>query len=208
MASAPIPIEDIFHCIEVVHRKNLITSDAQHPGNRLWRKPEKGWPIPETEIKIAGLLVIALQACFPTCDIHWEDHGVAGRLDIAIQERVFDPPGHQIQHAVLELKVLRARTSTGTSVSQKVNEVAVSEGLEQAASYQEEIGAIVSALCCFDMRENFTGQDCFAGIRELARKMGVKLAAWHLFWTSASYRHHNATHPKSAVSTNSMEAAR
>ena len=107
-----------------------------------------------------------------------------GRADIHIAEH--DPLDHsQLTHlAVLELKVLRSFSEGGASYSDRKNRTCVEDGIKQAGAYRQEHRHRVAALCCFDMRKEDTGEECFEPWRTLAVIRSVALKRWYLFATS------------------------
>ncbi len=97
------------------------------------------------------------------------------------------PKGY-VRHALLELKVLRSYGSGGAKVSERDIRAAVREGLEQAASYGDELSVEARGLFCFDMRTVFGGRNCFKPVTKKAKELKVALYAWHLFASAKSYR--------------------
>ena len=108
-----------------------------------------------------------------------------GRADIHIAEH--DPLDYSrlTYLAVLEIKVLRTFSDTGkTGYSDKKNLTWIEDGIKQAAAYREEHGHRVAVLCCFDMRKEDTGEECFEPFRSLAETRSVDLRRWYLFASS------------------------
>ncbi len=117
-----------------------------------------------------------------------EQTAVPGRLDLEIEQSDPLDRGKITRHAVLELKVLRSFRSSGTTVSPTETLDWVESGVRQAASYRDERGALAAALCCFDMRNEHTGEKCFEHVQELANSLIVELRHWFVFGTSEQYR--------------------
>jgi hypothetical protein len=189
LANQPISLEHIFTKIDLVHANQLVTPGANPRANRLWADSRRGIAAKNTEDSISALLAAGLQTAFPTCRVYVEQPLPTGRLDIEIEERL-STPGVFLRHAVLELKVLRGLNPNGTNVSLARTEKWISDGVDQAASYRDDRGALSAALCCFDMRSLVSGQACFAKISPTADSLQVELRSWHLFNSSAAYRRH------------------
>ncbi len=110
-----------------------------------------------------------------------------GRLDLEIDEKSLNGTS-VIRHAILELKVLRSYGSTGKQVTDKYTLEWVEKGVAQAYTYREDRSALASALCCFDMRLNNTGEKCFSHVLDLASRLKVELKLWYIYATSEKYR--------------------
>ncbi len=123
-----------------------------------------------------------------SCIVRHEQSIVSGRLDLEIEES--DPLDRSqiTRHAVLELKVLRSFRSSGAAVRPNETLDWVLAGVKQAASYRREKGARAAALCCFDMRREHSGEQCFNHVRELAVDLETDLTHWFIFSTSERYR--------------------
>ncbi|MEX2291790.1 MAG: hypothetical protein WD794_15875 [Mycobacteriales bacterium] len=184
--TAGVTLDAVFECIDHLHLTELVTPDAQSELGRLWRDPGKGWPVPQAELTVQMHLRTALNAWFPTCTIRPEQSQVSGRLDLEVEERDESRPAGFVRHAVLELKVLRSRNSTGASTSAAQTEKWVEEGVEQAFAYRSERDALASALCCFDMRAQH--DDPFGAVSEKAATLQVALRAWPLFPSAKKWR--------------------
>lgn len=190
VSTAPATLARAFATIDRLHENQLVTPIAQSGGNKLWSDAEQFIPVHEAELALQSYVETALWAALWNCKIKVEDSGVAGRLDVGIWGMRAD--GSVSCVVVLELKVLRARRSSGTKVQASTIRTWVSDGLDQAYSYAHEKGAPEAALCCFDMRKEFTGEDCFVDVQERAESLGVELRAWHLFGRLKDYRAHQS----------------
>ncbi len=190
IAFADVSIQQIFDTIQAVYRTQLVTPGTQHRATRVWSDASRLRAASDAEDVLGGLLSAALQAAFRTCTVLVEQPQPSGRLDIEILERVLSEPGTVRHHAILELKVLRGLNRNGRPVSlQSVNKW-ISDGVEQAAAYRDERGAREAALCCFDMRQEHAGPQCFAHVTRMATEMDVHLRSWHLFSSASAYRRH------------------
>lgn len=184
LRTGDIDIYSLSAVVGRVYHRFLKTPDAQPLATRLWSDSRRHRPDAKAEHKIQALLLAAFGEALPTCRVWHEFAGAMGRADIHITEH--DPLDQsRVTHlAVLELKVLRSFSDGGTSYSDSHNQGLVKKGIEQAGAYRAEHGHRVAALCCFDMRENDTGEECFESWRELAETMIVSLRRWYLFATS------------------------
>ena len=178
----------VFDVINHVYEDCLVTPDAQAKAGKLWTNNGKWWPASNAEDIIQLYLRAGLTTAFPTCTVRHEQAGVNGRLDLGFEEEIAPHSGHFVRHAVLELKVLRSFTSGGTTVGGKDTRCWIKSGIKQAYSYREEVGSRFAALCCFDMRKENTGEECFDDVRELASRLAVELKNWFIFATSQQYR--------------------
>lgn len=188
LSIAAVTLAEIFDVIERVHRTCLVTPEAQSMGGKLWEKPRRHWVSAKAEELVQLYLRTGLQGAFPSCVVRPEQTQATGRLDLELEE--VDANQNLVRHALLELKVLRDYTSTGTRVSANATKTWVREGVKQAAAYRDERRVRESALCCFDMRKDVTGMACFAGVVALARRNKVALRVWHVFASSKAYREH------------------
>lgn len=195
IAHTEVTVDDIFARIDAIARKRLVTPLMQkkYAGFSLWADSKRGWSASDAEKNVGRLLSFALQGAFPTCDVSIEQPQPAGRLDVEIEEPIFGEPGGVRRHAILELKVLRGRDSAGRSVSERKTSSQIEEGVTQAAAYRSERLALVAALCCFDMRQQYTGRRCFNFVSRQAAALCVELGVWHLFSTAKAYRRHRVT---------------
>src|SRR5699024_5818653 len=112
---------------------------------------------------------------FRRCQVRSEQPGKGGRTDLEIvSERGATAAGHVIHHAVLELKVLRERGSTGSQYTHRQIEKHIRDGLEQANTYGLKRNMREKVLCCFDMRAHDRGDsEVFAHIADDATRLQV-----------------------------------
>jgi hypothetical protein len=125
---------------------------------------------------------------FLGCEVRQEEDASVGRLDLLIEQPDRTTPGAIMTHAVVELKVLRSFTNTGSVVNPSVNNDAMKNGVEQAAAYRDKKNARLAILCCFDMRKVENIAACFNLIRSRATSLDVHLRVWYLFGSAARYR--------------------
>lgn len=190
IAFTEVSIADILERIEAIHATQLVTPGAQHRATRLWSNASLGQAASNAEDVLGGLLAAGLQGAYLSCKVRVEQPQPTGRLDIAIEEPVLGQVGTNRVHAILELKILRGLNQRGNPVTARTVRTWVEAGVEQAAAYRHDRNAMAAALCCFDMRPEFTGTQCFAHVATLAARVDVSLAVWHLFSSSAAYRKH------------------
>jgi hypothetical protein len=131
---------------------------------------------------------VGLVNAFPSCTVRHEQPTPLGRVDLEIEEINPLDPGITVRHAVLELKVLRSFSNTGTPVATGRIQEWVDSGVRQAAAYRADKGARAAALCCFDMRREDSGDSCFDDVRYLANQLTVALRRWYLFASSSLCR--------------------
>jgi hypothetical protein len=181
-----VSLDNIFQIIDRVHAQQLVTPDAQAERGKLWRSTTKAHPVKQAELTIQMYLETALNIGFPMCTVRREQTQVVGRLDLELEEADPFHPESFVRHAVLELKVLRSRNSSGTSTSAAETARWVAEGVEQAYAYRTEREALASALCCFDMRADEA--DPFSAVAKRAAELEVVLRCWRLYATAKKYR--------------------
>ena len=186
-AGQPIDLARVLDVVELAHRNELEKPRSSPEPARLWQNGAKHHPKRDAEARIQNTLRIALQATFPATVVRDEQPQSSGRLDLEIEEAL-QPAGTFIRHALLELKVLRSFTETGTRVSAAKVAEAIEEGLRQAIAYRDERGTLASALCCFDMRKAHSGDSCFAPVSKRAGEKKVALRVWPLYGTAAQFR--------------------
>ena len=190
VSPVPVTLDRACDVLDRLHSNQLVTPIAQSEGNKLWEDAENFIPVRKAELSLQSYVETALWAALWNCKIKVEDSGVAGRLDVGIWGLRAD--GGVRCAVVLELKVLRSRRSSGAEVNPTEIRTWVADGLDQAHAYAQEQKALEAALCCFDMRREFTGDGCFVEVQARAVGLGVALRAWHLFGRVKDYRAHQA----------------
>jgi hypothetical protein len=183
-----ITLDHILSVVDHVWEKLLVTPDSQDEEGRLWASPSQFRPYAQAERRVQMHLRDGLAVAFPTCDIRKEQPGTPGRIDLLIEEADPAGSGSITAYAVLELKVLRSKLSTGIAVSDAANSQAIDDGIRQAATYRDDRHALEAALCCFDMRRQPTGDTIFDDHRTTADTNGVVLRLWFLFANYQQYR--------------------
>lgn len=188
LGTSPVTLDRIFAAIDRVYDTCLVTPDVQVEAGKLWTEKEKRWPAQDAEGRIQVHLKAGLSGAFPTCTVRHEQPGVGGRLDLQIEQADPDRTGTVTQHATLELKVLRSFRSTGRPVGPQEMLDWVESGVKQAFAYGKDRSARATALCCFDMRKEQTGEACFDHVRDTATELAVRLRVWFLFASAEEFR--------------------
>lgn len=186
-AGQPIDLDRVLDVVDLAHRANLEKPRSHPEPARLWQNGAKHRPKRDAEDRIQNILRIALQAAFPATVVREEQPQTSGRLDLEIEEAAPEAATF-IRHALLELKVLRSYTDSGSTVSAAKAAEAIEEGLRQAIAYRDERGTLASALCCFDMRKAHSGESCFSPVATRAGKQKVALRVWPLYGTVDQFR--------------------
>jgi hypothetical protein len=183
-----IAVHEILDVIDEIHRRVLVTPDAQDAAGSVWEKADRGLPAHDAEGRIQMHLRTGLTVAFLGCRVRKEQPGIPGRLDLQIERTDPRAQGTIAIFAVLELKVLKSYWSSGNPVTDRENQQAVQDGVRQAATYRDDRHARAAAVCCFDMRREHTGDRCFDDVTDLASRLDVTTKAWHLFWSAADWR--------------------
>jgi len=179
-----IDLLQICEAIDRVYSQSLKTPSAQPSATKLWSDASRYRPCRDAEDKVEALIKAGLATKFNSCVVSHEVSGIMGRADIQIEEH--DPLNREnpTMLAVIELKVLRSYSETGLSYSESNAEYCIEEGVRQAWSYRNERGHRLALLCCFDMRRNDTGGQCFDFVEDVANKLEVALRRWYLYSSS------------------------
>ncbi|WP_447585781.1 hypothetical protein [Pseudoxanthomonas mexicana] len=182
-------VELITQAIEGVYRGDLITPDCVPEHDSLWEKAANGWASEVAEARVQRNIKLGLHGRFPTCRIVAEQPGPDGRTDIEIVGDFGVAPGAVMNFAVLELKVLREKGSTGSAYAPKKIAKHIDDGVDQAFTYGGDRNFRERLLCCFDMRaEELGATNVFAPIQTKADQLGVSLRYWFLYRSSKHYR--------------------
>lgn len=189
MPEGMLSFDQVVEVIQHIYDRTLKAPGGQEIVGRLWQDATKHWPVQQAELTVQLYLTTAFHAAFPWCRVVKEQPDISGRTDIEIEE-MGEPNASVWRHVLLELKVLRDFGSTGSSHSEAENLERIERGLEQAYAYAQEKGFATRALCCFDMRVEFTGNDCFEHVRERAETLKVHTRCWHIFADAESMRMH------------------
>lgn len=182
-------IDLITEVISSVYKGHLVTPDQMLEENKLWVDASKGWAQKNAEKRVQSALKLALLGAFRHCSIREEQPDKQGRTDLEIVEDQDRPHDQIVHHAVLELKVLREKGSTGKKRTDDEIAKHIRGGLEQAFSYGDGRSFNNRMLCCFDMRPNNLGEDnVFREIKDDAAKLHVHLSHWFIHRSSKDSR--------------------
>ena len=184
----PVTEAEILSVIDAVYRTELCTPDNSGP-TKIWNNPGKGYPIEEAERTIQQFLRVGLAARFHWCTIRAEQAGKLGRTDLEVVDNRTGKLGSTTHHALLELKVLRSFSHSGSAYPAATTEEAVSKGVNQANSYGNDNNTLLRMLCCFDMRSDDVGDTTtFAHVQTNAATLCVSLKRWYLYRSSEHMR--------------------
>jgi hypothetical protein len=183
-----INIDRILNEVDRIHDRWLKTPSANFAAGKIWMDASKRWPAKNAEDIVQLYVGVGLQGAFPTCIVRPEQPTGVGRSDIEIEERDPSRPGQIIRHAILELKVLRSYGSTGIRESHQATLDWIESGVAQAHAYRQEKGSAAAALCCFDLRVEDTGDECFGHVSTMALTYSVHLKRWYVYPTSKRCR--------------------
>lgn len=190
----PVMIEEptpslIALAIEGVYQGELKTPDGVPAEASLWEKSEQGWASDKAEARVQRAVKIGLHARFPHCRIKAEQPDKDGRTDIEVIGDIGVAPNASKNFAVLEMKVLREKGSTGSNYGATAIASHIKDGLNQAYTYGNDRNFRDRMLCCFDMRASNAGPAMvFSHIKTDADTLGVHLNYWFLYRSSEHYR--------------------
>ena len=119
LGPAQVTLECVCNTIDRTYLEKMKTPDAQPRTGKLWKNGSKWCPYRDAEHRVQMYLEIALNSAFPTCIIRSEQSMPEGRTDIEILETDPSQRNKITQHGILELKVARSFSETGTKVSDK-----------------------------------------------------------------------------------------
>ncbi len=190
LSSAEVTLEFIHDLLDRLHANLLVTPSASDSPNALWEDRVKAYPIKEAERGIQQILNIAFvsNTSFEFLKVEQEHKGVMGRCDFILKEQ--DPFDNTTwtNHAILELKVVKSFTHTGSSVADSANKQAVSDGLDQARDYRSSHSCRLAALCCYDMRKPPDHEQAIEHELERAQSESVALWSWPIHNITKSAR--------------------
>lgn len=185
----PPSVEQITEVINRAYVGELITPDQTKKSMHLWEVAEKGWAHDEAEARVQHMVRLALYVGFRRCTIRGEQSGKDGRTDLEIVEDQESPKNHVVNHAILELKVLREMGSKGKKYTDTQIATHMHDGLEQAHQYGIRRNFRERMLCCFDMRAANAGEaKVMVPLSAEAKKLKVDLRYWFLYRSSDHWR--------------------
>lgn len=177
-----VSADEVKGIVDFVVSNSLLTPQMQISKGSTWANPAKYWVSSNAEALIQAQLRVALKKEWPVCDIQHEIPVRSGRFDLSVS--FFDPAsGAWTHYGVLELKVLKYHSATGkTTYGLTDNQTAVADGVAQAASYRDNIGASWGMLCCFDHRQD-ADSECLATLPANDSR-NVEVHRWQI-WNSS-----------------------
>lgn len=202
----PVTEAEILLVIDAIYRTELCTPDNSGP-TKVWANASKGYPVEDAERTIQQFLRVGLAARFNWCTIRAEQAGKLGRTDLEVVDDRTGEPGTITHHALLELKVLRSFTHTGSRYAASSTEEAISKGVNQANSYGNANNSLLRMLCCFDMRSDDVGDNAtFAHVQSGATTLCVRLKRWYMYRSSDLHRDADAQRQLSAANDSTAKA--
>lgn len=195
----PVTEAEILSVIGAVYRAELCTPDNSGP-TKVWENANKGHPIKEAERTVQQFLRVGLAARFHWCTIRAEQSSKLGRTDLEVVDDRTGEAGVITHYALLELKVLRSFSHSGTAYQEADTNDAISKGVNQAHSYGVNNNSLLRMLCCFDMRTDDVGDAVtFAHVQTDATTLCVSLKRWYMYRSS--------DHMRDAMAQRQIEAA-
>jgi hypothetical protein len=174
--------------LDKIHDRSLQTSTASQLALTLWEDRAKGHPVERAEGAVQGIVEVGLAQAMGNVRVKREETGAMGRFDLALIEHDPLDSSKTINHAILELKIVKSFTHSGTPVPPRDNKSAVLKGTKQAWAYREEHKSRMAALCCYDMRSTPSPNNCSELGSNVATKLNVEFWAWPLFPTPDAAR--------------------
>lgn len=144
-------VEQLLEALDLYHRKQVVTP-AECPGG-VWNRAGRYIPGPEPEKSIQQALRFALNYWFRgVVRAEAEDRTNIGRIDVRLLKK--EASGGLAYWVILELKVIKSYTSTGTSVGDSANVEAIVKGVKQAGAYRANRDAEEGMLEVYDLRQD------------------------------------------------------
>ena len=174
--------------LKTFHSQNFITPDATIDVLDPWKVASKFYPREKTEAFFQAWLKTALSVVFwRSIIVKFEVSGTEGRCDLLMISKQGES---WLCQAVLELKVLRSFSSSGTAVPPKVSDQAIKDGVLQVVAYKSQNSAKLGVLCCYDMRKpaHCNDDQCFDPVKPLAKQHDVHLRRYRVFHSSKKLR--------------------
>lgn len=195
-----LTLDTIHRIMDAMHVELLETPSASDLQRSLWANKSKWWPVNESEKGIQGILHVALKShtLFTPLKVDQEHSSRMGRCDFILKEQDAADPTSWVHHAILELKVVKSFTHTGSPVGESTNIKAVSDGLDQARDYRVAHSCRLAALCCYDMRKKPDPAGAIAHEASRAEEDELGLWSWPIYNTVKALRTQNRHRSKKA----------
>jgi hypothetical protein len=188
--AANVTLEYLHDLLKQLHELFLETPTTAESQRDLWEDRGKWHPVNESEKAVQKILYIALstEVRYSSLRIKQEDTTAMGRCDFLLREQDPIDSSTWINHAVIELKVVKDFTHTGGQVADSVNKKAVTEGLDQARDYRADHACRLAALSCYDMRKLPDPLGAVAHEADRAKRERIALWAWPIYNQSKAAR--------------------
>ncbi|MDO5506325.1 MAG: PD-(D/E)XK nuclease domain-containing protein [Pseudoxanthomonas suwonensis] len=176
--AANLTLDYLHDLLKKLHETFLVTPTASESQRDLWENRAKWHPVNESEKAVQKILYIALNThlLYSSLQIKQEDTTAMGRCDFILKEQDPVDSSKWTHHAIIELKVLKDFTHTGSRFPASDNKKAVTEGLDQARDYRSDHACRLAALSCYDMRK---APDAFEAVaHEMARANHENIGLW------------------------------
>lgn len=176
MEAVSAPRHRVNEAISKLHADVLESPNGIYGSFSIWADPARHKPIERAERELQAQVRATLVNAIPSIHASEEEMNSTGRFDIGL---VQINGNTRTYHGLLELKVLRKGKNARTILE---------EGLQQAYSYGDDVGAMWTEVCAFDMRDVDPDSDPYRGLRSRASDLGVHLERWFLFPTAQHLR--------------------
>ena len=148
---------------------------------KIWVTAQNWIPVERAEWTVQQDLLLWFRATFRTYSVLPEVDLPIGRADLT-----FIPKEPSVsERAVVELKVVRAFSSTGDAVSVTSEVTRILGGRLQAAAYAITLGAAIRILCAFDLRKDKV-LESFAPIAEACKNESVTFRSYAVLNASSA----------------------
>jgi hypothetical protein len=188
VSDAAFDFDTLDQVLNTFHLQNFITPDATLDILDPWKKASKYYPRENAEAFFQAWLKTALSVVFwRSIVVKFEVSGTEGRCDLLMMSRQGEG---WLCRAVLELKVLKSYSSSGSSISQTVSEQAIKDGVLQVVAYKTQNASKLGVLCCYDMRkpDHCNDDECFNPIRPVATSNAIHLRRYRVHGSSKALR--------------------
>lgn len=174
--------------MDAIHEKSLITPKTSLASERLWKNAGKGYPTKEAEKEIQTTVETSLIHALGSIRVQNEGKGKYGRYDLLLTEQDPLDTTKSTQIAILELKVVKSFTSSGTKHSEYSNKMGVVKGIKQAYAYRLEHKSRLAVVCCYDMRDTPDLHKHSSSSCKMAKKADVLFWAWPIYRNAEAAR--------------------
>lgn len=181
--------DEVREALHAIWQKSLCTPTAMTSSKTgPWKNASSYYPHSDAEVRIQTILESGLKEHFKGFEVRHEQTQATGRLDLEIEEPHETDESTVTRHILLELKVVRDFSDTGSQYHHSTNVKTIRAGVDQARAYRDERKVRAAALCCYDMRKIYRGEAVFDEVKDDAKEWSVDLWLWHLFGKPSDYR--------------------